>query len=264
MLEENIKFNLKKQEEIGSICAPLEVAFDIRFIHYRRFYLKGGLVSLFNHDSWMKISFDNSYWHSTVLQEKLQRLQHKSTLIYLWPSVPLSDPVYQGLYNCNLWNGVTIYKKYGDCIESYAFASSRQNTQAVNFYASEMQTLEHFILYFRSKAYQLLSPSVEQEIMIPLKIDCLQISQSAAIDNTFFQDTQIDHFYFRINGIDVKITKREEECLSLLAVGKTVKEIANALSLSPRTVETYIDHARLKTKACSTSGLINLYREMKC
>ena len=42
------------------------------------------------------------------------------------------------------------------------------------------------------------------------------------------------------------LTPREEQCLQLYRLGKTAKETARILSLSPRTVEEYLDNIKAK------------------
>lgn len=43
------------------------------------------------------------------------------------------------------------------------------------------------------------------------------------------------------------LTHREVEVLKLVALGLSAKEVAQKLSIAPRTVERHIDHVRLKT-----------------
>jgi PAS domain S-box-containing protein len=50
----------------------------------------------------------------------------------------------------------------------------------------------------------------------------------------------------KVRPIDVKLTSREREVAALVVAGKTSKQIARALGVSPRTVETY--RARLLRK----------------
>jgi DNA-binding CsgD family transcriptional regulator len=52
------------------------------------------------------------------------------------------------------------------------------------------------------------------------------------------------------------LSKRQEECLFLLVRGKTTKEIAQALCLSPRTVESYINEIKIKMSCSSKSQII--------
>lgn len=61
------------------------------------------------------------------------------------------------------------------------------------------------------------------------------------------------------NGI--KLTLRESEILSLIAKGRTARQIAESIKLSRRTVENYISNVRQKAGVKSKSELIALYCE---
>lgn len=53
-----------------------------------------------------------------------------------------------------------------------------------------------------------------------------------------------------------KLTSRETECLFLLVRGKSAKEIAQFLEISPRTVEEYIENIKSKLRVSSRSEII--------
>lgn len=55
---------------------------------------------------------------------------------------------------------------------------------------------------------------------------------------------------------DVYLSKRESECLRYLVRGKSIKGIANALGLSARTVENYINRIKFKLGVSYKSDLI--------
>lgn len=59
------------------------------------------------------------------------------------------------------------------------------------------------------------------------------------------------NFILKDTYSDTLLSVRESECLFFLLRGKTTKEIAQILQLSPRTVESYIDHIKIKF-ACHT------------
>ena len=59
---------------------------------------------------------------------------------------------------------------------------------------------------------------------------------------------------FHIN--DVCFSKQEIKCLRLLIAGKTIKLIGQHLSLSPRTVEFYLDNIKRKLNVKTKSELI--------
>jgi DNA-binding CsgD family transcriptional regulator len=259
MVKEAVQYNFSIYNQIHKICEPLENFYGVNLIHYRRFYLKGGLINLFNHSEWMKVSYDNQYWHSSVFQKKLSDLLNKKVLYYLWPEAPIKeDPIYNGLYEHNIWNGITIYKKFEDCIETYAFATTRENSARRNIYFSEIEILEHFILYFRSRVVPLVSEA-GKKILIPYQLNLPENLISSSAKTQFLNETCITDFYIRLNGLDIKVSKREEECLSLLCRGKRIKQIASMLGISPRTVEYFVENLKRKTKCRTISQLLLMY-----
>ncbi|MCC5792638.1 MAG: helix-turn-helix domain-containing protein [Legionellaceae bacterium] len=60
----------------------------------------------------------------------------------------------------------------------------------------------------------------------------------------------------RLHLGDVILTTRENECLELTIKGFTAKEIAKKLSISPRTVEEYLNQVKLKMRVSSKQQLI--------
>lgn len=91
----------------------------------------------------------------------------------------------------------------------------------------------------------------------------------------FLRDFQILAFYFHeavlrseasFTEYEIKLSRREVECLSWAAAGKTFGEIATILSLSERTVKFYLDIARVKlrstniTQAVSKASIMKLIR----
>lgn len=71
-------------------------------------------------------------------------------------------------------------------------------------------------------------------------------------NNTLFHGNNIQHSY-KISHYpaSLKLTSRETECLFLLVSGKSAKEMAKFLEISPRTVEYYIEN--IKSKLCVSS-----------
>ena len=53
-----------------------------------------------------------------------------------------------------------------------------------------------------------------------------------------------------------ELTKRERDVLHLLVAGHSAKEVAQKLSITPGTVETYIDRIRLKTRTRNRAHMV--------
>jgi len=62
----------------------------------------------------------------------------------------------------------------------------------------------------------------------------------------------------QLNGMMVKLTNREAQVLYHLRLGKTAKETAQDIFLSPRTVETHLDNLKQKTFCKSKLELMSL------
>ncbi len=54
-------------------------------------------------------------------------------------------------------------------------------------------------------------------------------------------------------------SKRELECLHHICQGKSYKEVARAMSISPRTVETHLGNIRDKTNCCNKAEVISRF-----
>lgn len=78
------------------------------------------------------------------------------------------------------------------------------------------------------------------------KINAGSSSQQLAIQRTYHQ---------------VGLSKRESECVYLLLRGCSSKEIANKLGLRPRTVDSYIDNAKIKLNVDTRMQLTSYIRD---
>ncbi|MBP6951605.1 MAG: helix-turn-helix transcriptional regulator [Alphaproteobacteria bacterium] len=245
-----LDYNKSISEPLGVLNEPLLSNYGLSFLTYRRFSDTGELLYIFNNHEWMEYSFQQSCWISSSFSERIKQLTKQKFLNYVWPEFPNSnDPTYHALYEQNIWNGIIMYRKYDDCIESFAFASTKENRMLKNFYADGINVLNKYILYFKDKAHSLIYPK-DKKIFIPYT---LNLSTNSNISdekiNNFFKQTKISKYFLMIKGRDIIISKREMECLSLLSKGKRAKEISSLLNLSPRTIEFYLNNVKIKSEA---------------
>jgi PAS domain S-box-containing protein len=66
-------------------------------------------------------------------------------------------------------------------------------------------------------------------------------------------------YYIVCKATTYKLTKREAECLTHIAMGKTVKEAAKLLVCSPKTVEAHINKLKPKLGGVTTKELISYF-----
>lgn len=262
-IQNAFSFNLKISPQLDEACAPLEKHFGITLLSYRRFYLRGGkLLCLFHNKSWMRHAFKTHAWNSPSFLERIKYLENKNTLYHLWPQKPpLSDKEFYGSFYSKATNGITVYKKIPDCIEAYAFTGLEKNDSTINdIYLFEKNVLERFILFFKSKIFPLVLPN-ESEISISHKISIPANTPMSKKIKSFLKDTRMQTFYIRSDAKDVKLTKRQEDCLYFFSQGKRMKEIGAILGLSEKTIEFYLRRIMKKLHHDTKSKIIVSYKE---
>jgi DNA-binding CsgD family transcriptional regulator len=248
-----LNYNRAINEHISALNEPLVNMCGLSLLTFRRFSNAGELLYIFNNNPWMEYSFENICWNSNSFGSRINQLSHQKFVNYIWPDFPDSqDPVYCALYEHNIWNGIIMYRKYDDCIEAFAFAAERENNIIKNFYVNSINILNNYIAYFKDKAHDLIHP-IDKNIFIPYNLDVLKnsIIPEKNIAN-FFERTKVSKFFLAINGRDIPLSKREMECLFHLSIGKSMKEVALLLKLSPRTVESYLNSSKTKTESTAS------------
>lgn len=108
-------------------------------------------------------------------------------------------------------------------------------------------------------------PIIQQQKMIGFIGHSLPISTNsllkmsaklATLDMQYHQNNVLQRSYvFKDRYGDIGISKRESECLFYLLRGKSIPEIANILHLSKRTVESYMEHIKIKMNCYSQAEL---------
>ena len=71
-----------------------------------------------------------------------------------------------------------------------------------------------------------------------------------------------DNHVYRYKLGNIQFSKREEQCIDLLLAGKTAKETADALFLSSRTVEMYLDNIKNKLGCKSKLEILHKLRQI--
>ena len=82
------------------------------------------------------------------------------------------------------------------------------------------------------------------------------------LNNLFPLENVLNSYTFNAPLLQ-SFTVRQKECVSHMVRGRTYKEIAKILNISPRTVETHIEHIKDKLGCYSRADIINKFFEEK-
>jgi DNA-binding CsgD family transcriptional regulator len=148
-------------------------------------------------------------------------------------------------------------------IEAYLFGMNRDARDAENYYFDNNDLLLKFVDYFKDAAKPIIEiPSESHLAHLEQSFDFHQIpDEQLTTDKVsqFLKEVHVEKRLIQGEYKEVKLTKREIECLDYLALGYGMKGVADILDLSSRTVESYINNAKLKTGYSSKQLLLTQF-----
>lgn len=106
--------------------------------------------------------------------------------------------------------------------------------------------LKNLFLHFKEKIYQ--DKNLYKAFSMRYKRKIIH-ETALESDNSATIKFPVKKYYLGGQFGNVAFSKREAECLKHLYQGKTAKQIAKILQLSPRTIETHLTHIKLKSQS---------------
>lgn len=252
--------------EISTFCDPFFRSFGLETFIYGRFFYNGKYIFLTNHIDWVKNWIYNIHtFAGTSLHEFLQNVPLEGEpSYYLWSSAPPQDKIMQEHNRLGLWHGFDIHYRLEDSVEGWSFSTSQDRQQINNFYFSNLKLFHRFCLYIREKAATAFDIK-DKEKLATFKENCdfsfqPTIPKTEEI-NAFLSSLPIEGCSLPAGNGQIKLSKRELDCMFHFSQGKTSKEIGRLLNINPRTVETHFMNIKQKTGYYNKSALADILRD---
>lgn len=232
----------KYAKKIRQLTEPLQTQFGISYFARQSVTHDGHWEILGNLPEWLAHSADKKFYQldSSLMNPEL----YQSGLAIVSSTHAPADLQVMAQEALNVYDiehCLCIFEKSARGSEWYFFATSAKNNRIFNTYITQIRAIYKYIHYFNTEAKTLLQKNQDYQINIAaLKAD-LFYNQKNQIELSSLPDDLI------LPTPNIPISPREEDCLRHLLAGKTIKETAKILQLSPRTVEDYLN--RLKKKA---------------
>lgn len=245
----------------------------IFYFSFSRVYKNGKVVFLCTDNDWVRIKFDSKLFDYDGFFPDEKNIIEQNHNIYLYTGEALPGNRLQNyFFNDDKWNSIDLYVRTKNYVDVGHFASTRNNTKALDFYINNLSLLREYLFQFTQRfqneinlfrdSYDLslLRETVSENKIVPPVNEKLFSAK-----NTNFQIRERNMkknlpkipLYFGSSKIFLSL--RETQCIFYLARGKTSKEVAKSLDISPRTVETYLNSIRLKTGIQSKSTLLDIF-----
>jgi len=217
--------------------------FNLSHIWVSKYFFNGCYMDLTNDLEWKNIMVSNNFYKNYInifLKPLSENQASKNSLHLLWQTEPASpDPLIAKTKEYGIISHFNLMFIHNDHIENYGFGSP-DKIEYLNKILQNKAEVELFCLYLREKLYSHINSnsvalgfSEEKFLPPPLK-------------SKYSHSPIPDSFTFSCNSYHAKITRREVQCVSLIAQGYSQKEIGRILGISPRTVEFHLTQIRLK------------------
>jgi DNA-binding CsgD family transcriptional regulator len=257
-----LEFNEKNAGIVDSLTEPLRENFDITHFGFIRMFENGQLFRIANNPAWSRKYFENEFYNDADIYD-MKNIPLQESRFVILTGAPINPHCQSLCYEFNIWNYMLIYERFETHGDFWFFATTRSNAQIVNFYINNKNLLKHFTLYFKEKACDLLKVNEATPLITTTLSPLDENAQESEDIQNFINEISYHKYYLGGKLSGKSLSKREYECLFFFSQGRTMKEIAEKMKLSPRTVEVHINNIKIKT-GCHTRGeLISSFAKAK-
>jgi DNA-binding CsgD family transcriptional regulator len=243
-------YNRAKQQILTQFCHEIFQNSDISVFGYRKFFLNNTYIALCTNNAWQDYYFDNVKNIGEVFTKAILNVPLFKYSYFIWPNNPNADYLISALHYHNIWNGITLYYRSSDYIESFAFGGKVENYLLQDYLVNNLHRLENFIIKFKYNSNSLISSN--NKILA-------KFNNSFVLPNVNNYDNKSEPISkISTSAKFSNLTSREIECVFFILKGYSNKKIANLLGISSRTVEIYLDKVRQKTHSHSRADLIGI------
>jgi len=253
------------------ICHPL---FDlgVKCFCYVKIFEDGSYLSFSNNKEFTKEYFFNVKSQGNTFTSDIESTSQEQELNVIYPSnISLYDKNKDSLAHLafahDIWHHYGIYKNKLNFVELYSFSMNVKDEYAPQFYLQNLYLLKHFCRFFNERSADLINADDRKKrAYFQQQFNLTNISDEdkwAQKAEQFLLRTQLQRLTVQGTDKEVLLSKRETECLHYLALGKSVKEIARSLSLSPRTIEFYLKNIKNKTGHVNKTQVISAYLKLQ-
>lgn len=146
----------------------------------------------------------------------------------------------------NFHNGLTLVRRTKNYYDMIAVALPYECPNPGSFYLNKIKAIEQFIFDFDKKNKDLLQIMNKSAIALPKAYRDMNYQEMCLTEGKINIEGKVRQTY---------LTIQELTCLKFILQGYSYKQIAQALEISPRTVETYLIRIKHRTGYTSYSEL---------
>ena len=231
--------------KIQELCSDFFDTLGLNYFQYLRCYADGSIGLLTNHTGLIE-HFQHVDNAPVVFSSFGEEHQNAPSYWFLWDEELPEMPVQLAREKFNLRNGITLVRRSKNYYDMIAVTSPIEQANSGAFYLNKLKAMEQFINEFDIKNKELIKVMDDNPILLPEPYRDIN-----------YQKICLTQGKFAVLGKEgmTYITAQELACLRLFVKGMSYKYIALILGISHRTVETYLQRVKQRTKCSSRTEL---------
>lgn len=247
--------------DIAEIIKPFR-QFGISFFVYVKIFPDGSRISLNNDVLWSKFFFENFSKYTNGEIFEITEEEKPTLLKELWTLKKENNlMLIDNEREFNLGNGIDIILPGKEYTEFFVFGADKNKTEMNSFYLNHFDLLTQAMFYFKEKGKQIIKKA-ERDGLIYLPYDRNTEAQPSINKEKIMKEIQPSRYYLNGQYQDIYLTRSEYQCLKLTSGLKSIKEVANALNLGQRTVETHLNNVKRKFQCHKKSDFMKIIHQL--
>lgn len=253
MHPEKIAQFVKHAPYVKEIISPWHTL-SISGIFYVRIYPDGSIINLANNIDWTNLYFDKLKVGDYQTEDVALQLFNDFEVI-LW-TFNAQNPIWQDAKNYfGYRNGVLISEEHTYFREIIAFYSNAEDQAMNHFYVNKLDMLQKMKQHFKVQAKDLIQQAEIDRQESRVFVFPSMVSKATLKD----QQEQSMTVMHKEHGTLIKLPNQRGKCFIHLLNGKSIKEIASLMQLSPKTIEHYLEILRKDLGCRNSKDLISSY-----
>lgn len=247
--------------KVKQLAAPLDTYFGIDEFIYTYISAKGEFFAISNQPEPSEYYFSSDFYQSTLLIRHPDNYRNGVLLPGVIPNEK-QEPDMENKFGYSADTLLALFRKEKEAVHKFLFNTKKHNTQILSFYMNNLSIFNEFCVYFLKEwksylkemekytidiakligpdFYAITYPGQELE---KIKNKQLFLKSIKAIPSDFF--------------LSAPFSNQEKACLELIEKGKTLRETAEVLELSCRTVEYYFENIKNKMGCMTKSEVLD-------
>ncbi len=243
---------------VEKICQPLFKKYGINYFCHIRAFKDDHYTGVMSDKRWARHYLKNKYYNIDVPSYDLDKIKSG---VDIWCDTKLDKQI-EKIYKdaCRFGYGIgfsLIFNNDGVC-DFFSFATKNNKAYLHKKIIPNLDDFKKFVYHYleslkiNKELKELYAKKYRFNRIGRNKVYKLASNRAAF---SIIDDISERRFYFSIAERNMYLTYREVQCLKYLIKEKTLKDVAQSLEISTRTVESYIGNIKLKMGCKSLSQI---------